>query len=140
LEIQAFLKENIGQVHKDRKQKSSPIRTTKISGKNQMGVTHYFTNKSKGERSKNRHTNQNSTYKEPIHQHANLLKAHNLNLSFNNYKTEMRLPNRQKFVADTQLVKSPFLSKTLKGMMQPKAKRTRVVNMDLLATPSLRRV
>ena len=107
--------------NKDRKQKSSPIRTTKISGKNQMGVTHYFTNKSKGERSKNRHTNQNSTYKEPIHQHANLLKAHNLNLSFNNYKTEMRLPNRQKFVADTQLVKSPFLSKTLKGMMQPKA-------------------
>lgn len=59
-----------------------------------------------------------TTYKEPILQHANLLKAHNLSL--NNFKTEIRLPQAQKFLNETQFVKSPFLSKTLKDMMQTK--------------------
>lgn len=57
-----------------------------------------------------------NAYKEPIQQHANLLKAHNLSL--NNFKTEMKLPQTQNFLSETQFVKSPFLSKTLKGMMQ----------------------
>lgn len=58
-----------------------------------------------------------TTYKEPIYQHDNLLKAHNLSL--NNFKAEMKLPQAQKFIAETQFVKSPFLAKTLKNMMQP---------------------
>lgn len=119
--------------YKDRKQKSSPIRTTKVAGKSEAGVTHYFSNKNKNSTgsmvSQVKAINPTSlrtapaqpsttTYKEPIHQHANLLKAHNLSL--NNFKTEIRLPHAQKFMAETQFVKSPFLSKTLKGMMQTK--------------------
>jgi hypothetical protein len=56
------------------------------------------------------------SYKEPIKQHANLLQTHNLSL--NNFKTDMRLPQTQKFLAETQFAKSPFLSKTLKGLVQ----------------------
>lgn len=122
--------------HKERKQKSSPIRTTKIKGKNEMGVTHYFTSKPKnstgsthkklkGIGANSGRTGQahpsTTAYKEPILHHANLIKAHNLNLSLNNYKTEMRLPHATKFIVEPQFAKSPFLSKTLKGMIQPKS-------------------
>lgn len=67
-------------------------------------------------------------YREPIQQHANLLKSHNLSL--NNFKTEIRLPNAQKFLNETQFIKSPFLSKTLKGMMMgaPAKKSTNNAN------------
>lgn len=58
-----------------------------------------------------------SIYKDPIFQHSNIMKTQNLSL--NNFKTEMRLPQTQNFLAETQFVKSPFLAKTLKGMMQP---------------------
>ena len=56
------------------------------------------------------------SYKKPIEQHAKLLQTHNLSL--NNFNTDMRLPQTQKFLAETQFVKSPFLSKTLKGIQQ----------------------
>ena len=36
----------------------------------------------------------------------------------------MRLPQTQNFLTETQFVKSPFLSKTLKGMMQPAGVQT----------------
>lgn len=120
--------------YKDRKQKSSPIRTTKVSNKNEIGVTHYFPSKTKNStanvssqlknlttgsvRTGQVHPATTTSYNEPINQHANLLKSHNLSL--NNFKTEIRLPHAQKFLTETQFVKSPFLSKTLKGMMQPK--------------------
>lgn len=117
--------------NKDRKQKSSPIRTTKISGKNETGVMHYFTSKPKPGSSKGKKQyipkgsssgrgKAKATYQEPIHHHANLIKANNLNLSLNNYKTEMQLPNATKYIGEPQFAKSPFLSRTLQGMMQPK--------------------
>jgi hypothetical protein len=132
--------------NKERKQqKSSPIRTTKVSGKGDVGETNNSKNNTGNVQKKikemntglNRTTQNAPTstnYKEPIHQHANLLKAHNLSL--NNFKTEIRLPHAQKFLNETQFVKSPFLSKTLKGMMQnkPTTKGAQGVNYGRLGT------
>lgn len=118
--------------YKDHKQKPSPLRTQKVSNKTGVSLGSYMPGgKTKANNSANMkkfkalntatvkttppHPN-STTYKEPIHQHANLLKQHNLSL--NNFKTEIRLPNAQKFMNETQFAKSPFLSKTLKGMMQ----------------------
>ena len=120
--------------YKERKQKPSPLRTQKIPPKNNIGISNYMPMKSKS--NTNNHvkkfkalnttsvrtnpnqpqTGINSGYKEPITQNVNLIKAHNLSL--NNFKTEIKLPNAQKFLNETQFVKSPFLSKTFKGMMQ----------------------
>lgn len=132
--------------NKDRKQKSSPIRTTKVTGKNEMGMTHYFPGKPKNTSSKGKFiskaTNSGRTgkgnpgYKEPIHQHAGLIKANNLNLSLGNYKTEMQLPHPTKYMAEPKFAKSPFLSKTLQGMMQPKpASKKRVKEYGRMGYP-----
>lgn len=127
--------------YKERKQKASPLRSSKYSTKNEFGGPQYFSNKTmnntgniskklKGLNTKSvrpTHVQPHSTtYKEPIHQHANLLKAHNLSL--NNFRTEMKLPHAQKFLAETHFAKSPFLAKTLKGMMQPGVKPNDSVN------------
>jgi hypothetical protein len=119
--------------YKDQLKKESPIRTQKVSTKNEFGNYQFFpsnnklgnTKKMKQFNAASVRTNQPQTqalYKEPMHQHANLLKEHNFSL--NNFKTEMRLPQTQNFLAETQFVKSPFLSKTLKGMMQPSGVQT----------------
>ena len=119
--------------YKDHLKKDSPSRTQKVSTKNEFGNSQFFSagNKTGLNNSKkikqfnvaSVRTNQpQNFYKEPIHQHANLLKEHNLSL--NNFKTEMRLPQTQNFLAETQFVKSPFLSKTLKGMMQTSGVQT----------------
>jgi hypothetical protein len=127
--------------YKDRKQKPSPLRTQKVSNKGGIGISSYMPVKTKSSKSSNMkqfqalntgtvrptqpHPN-STTYKEPIQQHANLLQAHNLSL--NNFKTEIRLPNPQKFLHEPQFVKSPFLSKTLKGMMQGSKPNTKGAN------------
>ena len=103
--------------NKERKTKASPIRTTKASSK-EMSMTQYFTGKSKGAQGHKKVKGVGQAFKGSKYSHANVVKGSNLSL--NNFKTEIRLPNAQKFLNETQFVKSPFLSKTLKGMMQPK--------------------
>ena len=117
--------------NKERKQqKSSPIRTTKISNK-EMGVTQYFSTNGKGstgnahKKVKGLNTGPvragqahpvNTNFKASKYQSTSIVKGNNLSL--NNFKTEIKLPHAQKFLTETQFVKSPFLSKTLKVMMQ----------------------
>jgi len=61
-------------------------------------------------------TNQPSHgYKEPI-QYG--LPGKERGAAPNNFKIKMRLPQTQNFIAETQFIKSPFLSKTLKGLIQ----------------------
>ena len=121
--------------YKDHLKRDSPSRTQKASAKNEFGNSQFFPTSSKTGMNNSKkikpfnvtsvRSNQaqpQSYYKEPIHQHANLLKEHNLSL--NNFKTEMRLPQTQNFLAETQFAKSPFLSKTLKGMMQTSGVQT----------------
>ena len=118
---------------KEHKQKPLPLKTQKVGSKtnNNVGISNYMPMKSKS--NTNNHMkkikalnttsvktnikgNFQTTYKEPITQNINSIKAHNLSL--NNFKTEIKLPNAQKFLNETQFVKSPFLSKTFKGMAQ----------------------
>lgn len=113
-----------------KEKKESPLRSQKTSAKGEITYHQNVPNSKKysvpstkkpkqysGANMKTNQPHKNSIYKDPIFQHSDIMKTQNLSL--NNFKTEMRLPQSQNFLAETQFVKSPFLTKTLKGMMHP---------------------
>ena len=113
-----------------KEKKESPLRTQKASTKNDLNGSQFATNtkwygvtntkKTKPLTGTGMKTNQpkkQAFYTDHAFNQTNVVK--NQNLSLNNFKTEMRLPQTQNFLAESQFAKSPFLVKTLKGLKQP---------------------